>query len=107
MIREQCDADTRAGAQFAAGQVHRLTHRAQDGVRPHRRLGRVGLQQQDRKLIAAEARGHRLGSDAVAQSLCDRAQELIADAVAGGVVDVLELVRSTYSSAPLRPARCA
>ena len=57
-----------------------------------RALALVGLGEQHRELVAAEAGEHVGLAQAAAQQLGDAAQELVAGAVAERVVDVLEVV---------------
>jgi hypothetical protein len=46
----------------------------------------------DRKLVSAQS-GHQVGfSDAIAQAVCDCSQQVVADRMPQGVVDILEVV---------------
>ena len=71
------------------GSFERVEHAVGDGER-HAEAGRVG--QQDRELVATEARDDVAGAQRIAHAVGDGDQQLVAGGVAQAVVDQLEVV---------------
>ena len=93
VLGEGRDADAGAELQAHAGDVEVLGDGAPDGGRDGdaggRRLDRA---QEDRELVAAEARDGVVLAQQAREALADLAQHLVAVVVAEGVVDLLEAI---------------
>ena len=102
MHRGQGDADARADVEVGAPDRHRAFEAAEHPPR-HRdavlRAGRRG--EQDRELVAAEARHQILGPRLLAQALGDALEQEVAVMVAERVVDLLEPVQVHHQHADL------
>ncbi len=77
----------RAAAADGAGRRGRA-----DPLRQNRAALDRGVGQEDRELFAADARGDVTSFDAFANDLRDRAEHLVAEQVAVGVVQLLEVI---------------
>ena len=87
------DADARADADRLVAGRHALGERGEDPLGDHDDVLRaVEAVEQDRELVAAEARDGVGRAHALAQALGDRDEQLVADRVAERVVDGLEVV---------------
>ncbi len=86
------DTDARAAEQFVLAHLERLAEGLQQALGEGLGLLAEGALEQDDELVAAEAGEQRLGRRVAAQALGDAAQQQVADVVAEGVVDVLEVV---------------
>ena len=93
VLREQGDADAGRGMDLLAIEVERPGYRRQDLVGQGDNLGGLAdLRLHEHEFVATRP-GQRVGgADRGGDPLCDSAQQLIADGVAQGVVDVLEAI---------------
>ena len=93
VLREQGDADAGRGLDLLAVDVEWFGHRRQDLVGQGDNLGGLAdLRLHERELVATEPGQRVAGADRCGDPLGDGAQQLVADWVAQGVVDVLEAV---------------
>ena len=102
---------TPTSTRSALGDLERVPHRVHDpaGDRPGA-LQVGGGRQQDRELVAAQARDRVAVADAVVQALGELDQQQVADVVAKGVVDLLEAVeieQQERQGLAARGRRCA
>jgi hypothetical protein len=87
------DPDRRVDEQLAPLQLERDLQRRQDALGDHRRLAGVAdVVEQERELVAAQARDRVVGTQCRKQPLGDGLEQLVADVVAQRVVDDLEAV---------------
>ncbi|CAN5918119.1 hypothetical protein BH23ACT10_BH23ACT10_01790 [soil metagenome] len=92
MQREAGDPDARTDLERQAVDTERFTQRCQHALGDVGRGVIVGPGHQDRELVTAQPRDGVALADSLLQPLGDAGQQLVADAVAERVVDLLEPV---------------
>jgi hypothetical protein len=93
VVRKERDADARRHVELVPFDRHRVRDRVEQLLGdPRRVVGRLEIAEEDREFVAAHAGDGVAVAQHRAQSRGDGAEKLVAEAVAEGVVDVLEAV---------------